>query len=108
MDKNLFHWSDNKIYLIITGILVLIIGIYQPVLGMIGALVFGYLIYYTFIETQNKNKEVDKYIEALSGEFESATKHAIFNMPFPLVIIDEQGTITWYNTPFLNMVVEEE
>ena len=29
-------------------------------------------------------------------------------MPFPLVIIDEKGSITWYNTPFLNMIIEED
>lgn len=108
MSRNLFHWSDNKIYLAVAGLMVVVIGIYQPVLGMIGVLMLGYLIYHTLVEAKRKNREIDKYIEALSGEFESATKHAIFNMPFPLVIIDEKGTITWYNTPFLNMVVEDE
>ena len=29
-------------------------------------------------------------------------------MPFPLVIIDERGGITWYNTPFLDMIIEED
>src|SRR5699024_10332303 len=35
-------------------------------------------------------------------------KHAIFNMPFPLVIIKEDGSIDWYNTPFLDMITEKE
>ena len=108
MNKKLFHWSDNKLYLIIMAIMVVVIVIYQPVLGVIGALSFGYVIYSIYTETDDKNKEVDRYIETLSEEFESATKHAIFNMPFPLVIMDEMGSVIWYNTPFSRMIIEED
>lgn len=107
-NKKLFHWWDNKLYLIAQTVMTIIIWIYQPVLGVISLLILGYLIYYAFTETNNKNKEINKYIELLSDEFETATKHAIFNMPFPLVIIDERGSIIWYNTPFLNMIIEED
>lgn len=108
MKKNIFKWSDTKLYLIIIGLMVGIIAIYEPVLAFIGALVLAYLLFYNFKKTIEKNKELTKYIESLSSEFDSATKHAIFNMPFPLVIIDENGSITWYNTPFLEMMVEED
>ena len=107
-DKNLFHWWDNKFYLIALFIFTIIIWIYQPVLGVISLLVLAYLVYHTITETDKKNKLVKRHIEILSEEFETAAKHAIFNMPFPLVIIDEKGSITWYNTPFLNMIIEED
>ncbi|MFA7532995.1 MAG: DHH family phosphoesterase [Tissierellaceae bacterium] len=29
-------------------------------------------------------------------------------MPFPLIIVDEKGSVNWYNTPFLKMVEEED
>ncbi|MDR7869789.1 MAG: DHH family phosphoesterase [Tissierellaceae bacterium] len=107
-NNKLFHWWDNKLYLIALTVMTIIIWIYQPVLGVISLLILGYLIYHAYTETDNKNKEVNKYIELLSEEFETAAKHAIFNMPFPLVIIDEKGSITWYNTPFLNMIIEDD
>lgn len=107
-DNKLFRWSDTKLYLIIIGIMVAIIAFYQPVLALIGALILGYLVFYDFKNMHEKNKEWAKYVENLSNEFDSATKHAIFNMPFPLVLIDEKGSITWYNTPFLEMIVEED
>lgn len=106
--KNIFNWLDTKFYLAIIAIMTIIIGIFQPVVGMISALVFFYLIYYNITETNKKNKEIDKHIEGLKEDFESAAKHAIFNMPFPLVIIDNKGTITWYNTPFLDMIIEDD
>jgi len=107
-NKNLFRWSDAKQYLIIIAIMIIIIAIYQPVIALIGALVLGYLIFYSYKSMNEKNKELTKYIEGLSNDFDSATKHAIFNMPFPLVLVDENGAITWYNTPFLEMMVEED
>ncbi|MBC8590382.1 DHH family phosphoesterase [Wansuia hejianensis] len=108
MNNKLFHWSDAKVYLAIIAIMVAIIGFYQPIIGTICGLAFAYLIYYAYIEANTRNEELKKYIETLSDKFESATKHAIFNMPFPLVLIDSNGIITWYNTPFLDMIVEED
>ncbi len=106
--KNLFSWSDTKIYLIIIGLMVSVIAFYEPVLALIGGILLAYLIYYNLKKIHEKNKEWAKYLEELSDEFDSATKHAIFNMPFPLVLIDEMGTITWYNTPFLELMVEDD
>ncbi len=107
-NKRLFHWLDNKLYLIALAIMTIIIWIYQPVLGVISLLVLAYLVYHAYAETNDKNSTVRKHIELLSEEFETAAKHAIFNMPFPLVILDEKGSITWYNTPFSNMIIEED
>ena len=107
-NNKLFHWWDSKLYIIALAVMTIIIWIYQPVLGVIAFLTLTYLIYHAYSETDNKNKEVNKYIELLSEEFETAAKHAIFNMPFPLVIIDEKASITWYNTPFLDMIIEED
>lgn len=107
-NNKLFHWWDNKLYIIVLGIMTIIIWIYQPVLGVIALISSGYLAYHGYTETEKKNKEVNKYVELLSEDFETAAKHAIFNMPFPLVIIDEKGSITWYNTPFLDMIVDED
>ena len=107
-NKSLFSWSDTKLYLIIIGIMIGVIAIYQPVLALIGVLILGYLIFYNLKNVNEKNKELARYVEGLSEGFDSATKHAIFNMPFPLVLIDESGAITWYNTPFLDMIVEDE
>ena len=106
--NDLFQWHDNKFQIIIAAIFVVIIAIFEPVLGFIALLAFAYIVYLDFISARENNKRMDKYVEDLSETFESATKHAIFNMPFPLVMIDENGGIIWYNTPFLDMIVEED
>ncbi len=107
-NKKFFNWSDNKIYLIALAIMVVILAIFQPIIALIGALILAYLIFYSFRNADEKNKTFTKYIEGLGDTFDSATKHAIFNMPFPLVLINELGVINWYNTAFLKMIHQDE
>ncbi len=107
-DKDLFKWKDAKVYLIIIGCLIAIIAYYKPVLALIWAVALAYLIYHYIKTIHDKEKEWTKYIEGLSEEFDSATKHAVFNMPFSLVMLEVDGTISWYNTRFLDMIDEED
>ena len=107
-NEKFFNWLDNKIYLISLAIMVVLLAIFEPVLALIGAIILAYLIVYSFRYAKGKNKEFTKYVEGLGSQFDSATKHAIFNMPFPLVLINESGMVTWYNTPFLKMIHKEE
>lgn len=107
-NKMNLQWEDTNIYLIIIGFLLIVLGFYQPLLSLIGVILLGYLIFYNIKSVYRKKQEFEKYVEGLSDEFESATKHAIFNMPFPLVMLDEKGAISWYNTPFLKMMNERE
>lgn len=103
-----FNWLDNKIYLIALAVMVVLLAFFEPVLAMIGLIILVYLIIYSFRYAKDKNKDFVKYVEGLGSQFDSATKHAIFNMPFPLVLINELGAINWYNTAFLKMIHEEE
>jgi c-di-AMP phosphodiesterase-like protein len=104
MKDKLYTWADDRIYLAVMSLMVVILAFFQPIVAFIMALIVGYLVYYTHKKIENKNKELAKYIEGLSNTFDSAAKHAIFNMPFPLAFIDDLGVVTWYNTPFLELI----
>ncbi len=108
MKYKIFTWSDTKLYLMVIALSVFIIALFQPIVAFVMAIVLAYLVYYNHRKIEEKNKELAKYIEGLSHDFDSAAKHAIFNMPFPMVFIDDDGKITWYNTPFLTLLGEEE
>ena len=56
----------------------------------------------------SKNEENLKNLENLNKRFDSLTKQAIFDMPFPLVVTDEKAKILWYNTPFINLFNEKD
>ncbi|MDX9917075.1 MAG: DHH family phosphoesterase [Gudongella sp.] len=104
MKDKLYTWKDVSIYLAVMGLMVLILAMFQPIVAFVMALLVGYLVYYTYRKIEEKNRELAKYTEGLSHTFDSAAKHAIFNMPFPLVFIDDMGVVTWYNTPFLELI----
>lgn len=80
---------DSNIYLWIIGVSVLIIGYYNLFVGLLGALLLVYLIYYNVKQKVQKKEELRLYIEKLSESVDFATKNAILNLPFPLVICDE-------------------
>ncbi|HCJ57409.1 MAG TPA: phosphoesterase [Clostridiaceae bacterium] len=94
---------DSNIYLWIIGVGILIIGYYNLFIGLLGAILLLYLIYYNVKQKTQKKEELRLYIEKLSESVDFATKNAILNLPFPLVISDDEGNISWYNSLFLEI-----
>jgi c-di-AMP phosphodiesterase-like protein len=95
--------KDTNLYLWIIAISVLIIGIFDYRLGIAGILVLIYLVVHNMRTATRKKEELRLYVENLSESVDTATKNAILNLPFPLVIVDEEGFINWYNTLFVNI-----
>lgn len=94
-------------YLIVIGILVAAIAYYDKLLGAIGIVVLLGLLIYNWHSDRVKNKKWRKYIEHLSTNIDSAARHAVFNLPVPLVVIDLEGRINWYNSKFTDMVSDK-
>lgn len=107
-DSDLFKRKDVKVYLIFIGILIIVIAYYNYILSILSAIGLAYFIYKYIVEINSREKEWGKYIESLADEFDSVTQHAVFNMPFPLVMLNLDYTISWYNTKFLEMVGQED
>ncbi len=103
-NKKLIKDREIKTHLVIIGILVVILWYYEPFLAIFFTILLGYLIYDGMKIIKSRREEFVSYVESLSDEFDSSTKHAVFNMPFPLVTLDDKSRISWYNTPFLNMI----
>ncbi|WP_053955072.1 DHH family phosphoesterase [Inediibacterium massiliense] len=95
---------DTKIHLWIMTLLVMIIAYYNLVIGSIGVLLLIYFVYYNLKIQYNRKEIWTKYIEDLSYNMDSVTKHAVLNMPIPLVVIEFDGTVSWYNAKFSEMI----
>jgi cyclic-di-AMP phosphodiesterase len=105
-NKKIFKFliPDSKLYLWIIGILIGIIAIYDPRIAAVGVVLLAYLIYYHWKNVHLKKVEWTKYIESLTNEIDSATKYAVINLPIPLVMLEVDGTVNWYNSKFLQMI----
>ena len=95
--------KDTNLYLWIIAVSVLIIGIFDYRLGIAGVLILLYLVVHNMKTATRKKEEFRLYVENLSESVDIATKNAILNLPFPLVIVDEDGFINWYNTLFVKI-----
>ena len=105
--KDNYKINDFLPYLIFGIAVVIVLIILKPIIGLISIFALAYVIYVTYSDIKNKNEETIKHIENLNEKFDSLTKEAIFDMPFPLVVTDEKAKILWYNTPFINLFNEK-
>ena len=106
--KNNYKLKDFLPFFIFGIILVLILLFLRPLYGLLGILGLAYVAFLAYNKINSKNEENLKNLENLNKRFDSLTKQAIFDMPFPLVVTDEKAKILWYNTPFINLFNEKD
>ena len=112
MGNKRFLWKllipDTKIYLWIITLFVGIIASYNLIIGGLGIILLIYLVYYNWKTQHDRKESWTRYIEGLSYDIDSAAKHAILNLPIPLVMIEFDGSISWYNSKFTEMLEAKE
>ena len=86
----------------------MVIITYNYIIGIIGVFLLAYLIYYNLKISNIRRAEWTRYIEGLSSDIDSATKQSILNLPIPLTMVEIDGTITWYNSKFLEVVDKKD
>ncbi|MFR6151648.1 MAG: DHH family phosphoesterase [Peptoniphilus sp.] len=106
--KNNYKLKDFLPFFIFGIILIVALIFTRPVLGLLGILGLAYVAFLAYNKINIKNEENLKNLENLNERFDSLTKQAIFDMPFPLVVTDEKAKILWYNTPFINLFNESD
>ncbi len=92
--------SRNKIYLAIIFLLLVVICIEN--IEMIIPAIFLFLIIsiYSYHTSNKKKSEISETIQDLTLTIDSAAKTSLINSPFPLIIIETNGNITWKNSKF--------
>ncbi|EGY80607.1 DHH family phosphoesterase [Peptoniphilus indolicus] len=103
-----FDLKDFKGFIVVVAILSIGLLYFKPWLGILGLLILVYLIYSGSKTIEEYNQKSIAMVETISRDFDSITKHAIFSMPFPMVITDENANVIWYNTTFLNIFEDVE
>jgi len=99
--------ETSNLYLVVIGVLVAGIAYFDLLLGFLGLFLLIGLIVYNWLTDRAKARKWKKYVEAISTNIDSAARYAVFNLPVPLVVIDFDGKINWYNSKFTDMVTEK-
>lgn len=107
MNTKLFSIKNYQIYLAYIILLVFTLFFHNKILATVGLIGFLFIVYYTIHQVDKTNNMVVRRVESLNEGFERLTEHAVFNMPFPLVVTNAEGEILWYNAPFLKIHKQE-
>lgn len=87
-------------YLWIIFIFVVVIAFLDWRVAVGGIVLFLGLAYYNIKTSHIRRREIIRYIENLTFDIDSATKGALLNFPLPLVVLETDGVIVWYNSLF--------
>ena len=100
--------SRTKVYLVIIAILLLIICFIKPILIIPAVIVYILIIAYTYLVNQKRVAEVSEHIKDLTFDVDKMSKRTLINSPFPLVIVETDGSIIWKSTKFTTEFAETD
>lgn len=97
--------GNNKIIAIIAlpCLASLILFYYNQIFGTIGLILSLVLYFFLRNINHNKLKDLQAYVDDMNISFDIITKNVVFEMPFPIVILEEDRTIKWHNTYFKDL-----
>jgi c-di-AMP phosphodiesterase-like protein len=101
--------TSNKMYMLIIALLIVLVFANGDLwLGIALAAMYGLLIYYGAKNRAFKQDEWKRFIEDFSLKLDGATRNTLANLPFPLAMVDFNGSILWYNRNLSEMMDEKD
>lgn len=96
--------KENLIEVIFELALVIMLMILNIIIGFIALVIFVSLHIRFLQDFEDQTTLMQKNFENIEETIDSLTKQAVFKMPFPMVIISQDGEINWYNSKFIKML----
>ncbi len=98
--------SKTKVYLVVIGLLLVILCLYEEALILPSVIAYTILLIYTFWINSKRIGELSKHIHDLTINVDTVAKNTLINSPFPLIILETDGNVIWkssnFNTEFEN------
>ena len=111
MNKKLSHLLEPsfRLYFFCLMLFALVSVFVDPILALGEGVVILLLFLYFRHSGRRRKKEINKYIDALTGSVDVATKDSMVNSPLPMLIFrPERDEIIWTNERFLQLTGERE
>lgn len=108
--------KDNKksryeyiVYVMILPVLTsILLFYYNQMLGAIAILSCGLLYFYLQKQLDYNEKAIQRYVDEVDLSFDSITKNLVFEMPFPIAVLNNGRDIKWHNGYFRNLFPQED
>ena len=103
-DKNRVPLAvDQRLYLGIILVLVLFLGYYNWKMALLGLIVLGSLVYYSWESSKRRKFSLEMYLKNLAMQAETTAHDIIYNLPWAVAVFDEKGIIRWCNQSFVDL-----
>jgi c-di-AMP phosphodiesterase-like protein len=107
--NNKFFVPNSKSYIVILALLIsafFILGHYY--IGSLFLVLYVFFVFYNMKLSKTKRSEWNKFVEDFSSKMNISTRTVLVNSPFPLVIINAEGNILWYNQNFVDELEDKD
>ena len=103
-DKLRFLTKENYILFLALPLLVsIVLFFYQKIFATIGLILCIVLYFYIKKFDENSKNYFQEYVDQLDYSFDEITKNVVFQMPFPIVILEDGKIIKWHNSNFKDL-----
>ena len=102
MHKVLKIMKKIKIRNLIILILLLIISIEAPIMIIPSITLYLLVVGYTYYANKKRKSEISETLQDLTLSVDTAAKTSLINSPFPLVILETDGSIIWRSSKFVS------
>lgn len=100
-EKLRYFTKENYIFILILPLIIsIILFFYEKIFATIGLILVVLLYFYIKKIDDNNEDFFQAYINELDYSFDEITKNVVFQMPFPIVILEDGKTIKWHNSNF--------
>lgn len=93
--------SKTKAYLVIIAILLIVLCCYEVRLIIPAIIVYCLILIYTNWTNKKRTAELSEHIKELTINVDKVSKRSLINSPFPLIIVETNGSIIWKSTKFV-------
>ena len=94
--------SRTKIYLAIILVLLVVICFERPEFIIPAIIVFIAIVTYTYCANNKRKSEISETLQDLTLTVDSAAKTSLINSPFPLIILETDGSVIWRSSKFMS------
>ena len=94
--------SRTKIYLAIILFLLIVVIIENPNMIIPSIILYIIIMGYTYYTNKKRKSEISETLQDLTLTVDSAAKTSLINSPFPLIILETDGTVIWKSSKFIS------
>ena len=93
--------NKNILYIVLIGFLLISLCVFDLRWIIPSIVIFFFAIAYSVWTSSKKETEIEKHIENVTSDVNTASKGNLVNTPIPLVLVETNGNIIWRSKKFV-------